>query len=134
MHTGGGWGGGQKAELREFDVCLVWSYLFTSLNHFNQELVAAAPSTRDWAGILISIVVILSIIGMVAMVVKALPPDPSHALDNDRISIEDIVGGGFRPNRDNATWLEGEFYISYITEDKILRVTTLLRLSMLPCF
>ena len=75
-----------------------------------QELVAATPSSRDWAGIFISILVILSIIGMVALVVRVLSPDTPESLNLKRISIDDIVGGGFTPNRINATWLNGKFF------------------------
>ena len=75
-----------------------------------QELVAATPSSRDWAGIFISILVILSIIGMVALVVRVLPQHNPESLNLNRISIDDIVGGGFTPNMINATWLNGKFF------------------------
>ena len=84
-----------------------------SKEYFLQELVAATPSSRDWAGIFISILVILSIMGMVALVVRVLPQDTTESLNLKRISIDDIVGGGFMPNRVNATWLDGELYFDY---------------------
>ena len=46
-----------------------------------QELVAAVPSQRNWKGMAIAILVILSVIGLVALaVVIVTPPDPGPRL------------------------------------------------------
>ena len=70
--------------------------------------MAASPSSRDWTGIFISILVILSIMGLVALVVRALPPDNSHTLHQERVSVADIVGGRFKQNNIMATWVAGK--------------------------
>ena len=46
--------------------------------------------------------------GLVALVVRALPPDHSHTLHQERVSVADIVGGRFKPNDIMATWVAGK--------------------------
>ena len=76
-------------------------------------MVAATPSSRDWVGILISILVILSIIGMVALVIRLLPPDISQSEKRKPISINEFAGGAFTPNRIDSAWIEGQLKPCY---------------------
>ena len=82
-----------------------------------QELVAATPNSRDWFGILISILVILSIIGIVALVIEMHPPDDSQALSRKQVLIDDIVTGAFTPNKVDAAWISGKPAVLVITSN-----------------
>ena len=74
-----------------------------------QELVAAVPSQRNWKGMGISIFVILSVIGLVALaVVVVTPPDPGPRLSGRRIELNDILAGKLKPRYFNGTWISGK--------------------------
>ena len=69
-----------------------------------QELVAAVPSQRNWKGMAIAILVILSVIGLVALaVVIVTPPDPGPRLRGRRIELLDILAGKLKPRYFNGT-------------------------------
>ena len=74
-----------------------------------QELVAAVPSQRNWKGMAIAILVILSVIGLVALaVVIVTPPDPGPRLRGRRILLSDILAGKLKPRYHNGTWISGK--------------------------
>ena len=88
-----------------------------------QELVAVTPNSRDWPGILISILVILSIIGMVALVIRMHPPDSSQSLSRKKITVSDVVEGSLTP-KSPLTWWVGKVYLSLAwLRVQIFRVT-----------
>lgn len=73
-----------------------------------QELVAAVPSQRNWKGMGIAILVILSVIGLVALaVVIVTPPDPGPRLRGRRIQLLDVLSGRLKPRYFNGTWISG---------------------------
>ena len=87
-----------------------------------QELVASNPEPRNWKGIVISILCILFVILLVvASVVWMTPPDPGPRVKGERIPLETILDGKFKPNPFNASWFAGtaEQYFS-ISEMKPL--------------
>ena len=74
-----------------------------------QELVAAVPSQRNWKGMAIAILVILSVIGLVALaVVIVTPPDPGPRLKGRRIELLDVISGRLKPRLHNGTWISGK--------------------------
>ena len=75
-----------------------------------QELVAAVPSQRNWKGMAIAILVILSVIGMVALAVYIVTPeDPGPRLKGRRIELRDVLFGRHKPRYFNGTWLSGKY-------------------------
>ncbi|XP_023327803.1 uncharacterized protein LOC111700951 [Eurytemora carolleeae] len=73
-----------------------------------EELVSYVPDTRNWKGILISILVILGVGGVVACTVYAItPPKGPPRVQGHRIVFNQIYNGSFRPNPTNATWISG---------------------------
>ena len=91
--------------------------------------MAATPNTRDWAGIFISILVIGSIIGLVALAVRSatsrnsqktfprfrlLPHPVDQQFGESTVSLDQVGGGKFIPNRRNATWVAGMVMVKCI--------------------
>ena len=74
--------------------------------------MAVTPNSRDWPGILISILVILSIIGMVALVIRMHPPDSSQSLSRKKITVSDVVEGSPLTPISPLTWWVGKVYLS----------------------
>ena len=73
-----------------------------------QELVASNPEPRNWKGIVISILCILFVILLVmASVVWMTPLDPGPRVKGERIRLDTILDGKFKPNPFNASWVEG---------------------------
>ena len=73
-----------------------------------QELVAAVPSQRNWKGMGIAILVILSVIGLVALAVVIItPPDPGPRIRGRRIHLMDVLSGRLKPRYFNGTWISG---------------------------
>ena len=82
---------------------------FNDANDPLQELVAAVPSQRNWKGMAIAILVILSVIGLVALaVVIVTPPDPGPRLKGRRIQLLDVLSGRLKPRYFNGTWVSGK--------------------------
>ena len=83
-----------------------------------QELVAAVPSQRNWKGMGIAILVILSVIGLVALAVVIItPPDPGPRIRGRRIHLMDVLSGRLKPRYFNGTWISGMKTIQYtVTE------------------
>jgi len=70
-----------------------------------EELVAVIPSQQNWKGIGISLVVIISVIGLVALsVVIITPPHTGPRIKGARIALHNFTSGIFSPNSHNATW------------------------------
>ena len=134
MHTGGveGW---KKSKYEYRDQLEVRSetssFLTWMLYKLLQELVATTPTSRDWNGIFISILVIASIIGresskpcflikvtwhllhlspgMVMLSVRLLPhKGVGHYEYRESITSDDLAKGRLRPNTLNASWIEGK--------------------------
>ena len=73
-----------------------------------QELVAAVPSQHNWKGIGISLFVILSVIGLVALAVVLVTPDNEGSrIPGERVKLADLVGDKFKPHSFNGTWVSG---------------------------
>jgi len=91
-------------------------------NSASQELVASNPEPRNWKGIVISILVILFVIVLVAAsVVWMTPPDPGPRVQGERIRLDTILDGKFKPNAFNASWFQGSRLV-YINIDGGLSV------------
>ena len=70
--------------------------------------MAAVPSQRNWKGMFIAILVILSVIAMVALAVHIVTPeDPGPRLKGRRILLRDVISGRHKPRYFNGTWLSG---------------------------
>ena len=77
--------------------------------------MAAVPSQRNWKGMGISIFVILSVMGLVALsVIIVTPPDPGPRLSGRRIELNDILAGNLKPRYFNGTWISGKIPFSYL--------------------
>ena len=75
--------------------------------------MAAVPSQRNWKGMGISIFVILSVMGLVALsVIIVTPPDPGPRLSGRRIELNDILSGDLKPRYFNGTWISGKIQCS----------------------
>ena len=73
-----------------------------------QELVAVIPSQQNWKGIGISLIVILSVIGLVAFAVFLMTPtDTGPRIKGARIKLENFTSGIFNPSKFNASWHSG---------------------------
>ena len=65
----------------------------------------------------ISLFVILSVIGLVALaVVVVTPPDPGPRLSGRRINLNDILAGNLKPRYFNGTWISGKipFFLFWV--------------------
>ena len=71
--------------------------------------MAAVPSQHNWKGMGISIFVILSVIGLVALAVVVVTPlDPGPRLSGRRIELKDILSENLKPRYFNGTWISGK--------------------------
>jgi hypothetical protein len=66
----------------------------------------------------ISILVIGLVVGLVALaVIIRTPPDPGPRVHGEKIRLDTILDGKFRPTAFNATWFRGEkaaFFLSHM--------------------
>merc|ERR1719412_3473398 len=73
-----------------------------------EELVAVIPSQQNWKGIGISLMVILSLLGLVALSVGIMtPPDRGPRIRGTRIQLSNLSSGIFQPVTLNASWYSG---------------------------
>ena len=71
--------------------------------------MAAVPSQRNWKGMAIAILVILSVIGLVALaVVIVTPEDPGPRFRGRRLQLLDILHARLKPRYFNGTWVSGK--------------------------
>jgi len=95
-----------------------------------EELVAVIPSQQNWKGIGISLVVILSVIGLVAFAVFLMTPtDTGPRIKGARIKLDNFTSGIFNPSKFNASWHSGSS-VSFINSKgclELLDVNTLER-------
>ncbi|XP_046645659.1 prolyl endopeptidase FAP-like isoform X1 [Daphnia pulicaria] len=71
------------------------------------ELVASAPSRKNWKGMLIAICVIFAILGCIlASVIVMTPVDDGPRVKGSRFSLEDVLGDKFQPLKFNGSWLK----------------------------
>ena len=87
---------------------------YTFNNVFFQELVTVIPSQQNWNGIVIlfSLMMILSVIGMVAFAVfLKTPTDTGPRIKGARIKLVNFTSGILQPSRFNASWHSGKYPI-----------------------
>jgi len=73
----------------------------------DEELVASTPSTKNWRGMIISIVVISSIIGLIiTAVVIITPEDDGPHQKGSRFTVDDIISGKYKVELFNGSWLQ----------------------------
>nr|CAH0102070.1 unnamed protein product [Daphnia galeata] len=73
------------------------------------ELVASAPSRKNWKGMLIAICVIFAILGCIlASVIVMTPVDDGPRVKGSRFSLEDVLGDKFQPLKFNGSWLKND--------------------------
>ena len=71
-------------------------------------MVASNPEPRNWKGIVISVLCILFVILLVALsVVWMTPPDPGPRVKGEKLRLDTILDGKFKPNDFNASWSTG---------------------------
>ena len=106
-----------------------------------QELVSIPTKSRDWKGIFISLVVIVTVMGliqvmmMMMMIMKlmtllmmrmmlqvtiqlATPPPGPPRLPTLRMEYSQLQRGHFNPNTFNATWVTGQFVLELQTNHR----------------
>ena len=80
-----------------------------SVLHFLlQELVATSGSDRNWKGMFISTVVILSILGLIALSVVVMREDDEGGPERPKVSFADFLSDSLAGNAFNGTWISGE--------------------------
>ena len=88
--------------------------------------MAIPAKSRDWKGILISLVVIATVLGLIQVthaksrmltlrmtslqitIELATPPPGPPRLPSRRMEYSQLQNGAFRPNTFNATWVTGK--------------------------
>ncbi|XP_065574443.1 inactive dipeptidyl peptidase 10-like isoform X2 [Artemia franciscana] len=82
----------------------------------SQELVNSSPSERNWRGIFIALLVIVSVCSLiVTAVVLMTPPDDGPRVRGRRLSMEDVMTDHLQAKPLNLTWIS-DFEIAYIGE------------------
>ena len=93
-----------------------------------QELVSIPTKSRDWKGIFISLVVIVTVMGLIQVMMMlmmllmmrmllqvtiqlATPPPGPPRLPTLRMEYSHLLRGHFNPNTFNATWVTGRFVL-----------------------
>jgi hypothetical protein len=67
--------------------------------------VSSAPSHRNWKGITISLLVIATVIGLVALTVLAITPAEDGArIKGHRLRLADVLADKYKPRQFNGTW------------------------------
>ena len=75
---------------------------------FWKELVASNPEPRNWRANIISLMVILLVLALVTLsVVWITPEDPGPRVRGEKIPLDHIINGKFKPNNRNASWIKG---------------------------
>ncbi len=76
-----------------------------------QELVAATPSQKNWAGIAISLFVICAVCGLILFSIYLLrPPDDGPRVKGRKIFLNDTTSKHFRGPPFNGSWISGTSY------------------------
>ena len=74
-----------------------------------QELVSMPHKSRDWKGIFISLLVILSVVGMVLISIKVVTPPPGPPrITGARMELSQLNQGAFQPNKIFTYWTTGK--------------------------
>ena len=78
------------------------------MQFFVQELVSIPAKSRDWKGIFISLLVIVSVMGMIQVTIElATPPPGPPRLNTRRMEYRQLEEKLFVPNSLNASWVTG---------------------------
>ena len=63
---------------------------------------------RNWRANLISLMVIMLVLALVTLsVVWMTPDDPGPRVKGEKIVLDNLINGKFKPNSLNATWIRG---------------------------
>ena len=80
-----------------------------------QELVSMPSKSRDWKGIFISLLVILSVVGMVLISIKVVTPPPGPPrITGARMELNQINRGEFQPNNIFTAWTSGKNIVDVV--------------------
>ena len=88
----------------------VQTYLLnpSALSLLLQELVATSGSDRNWKGMFISTLVILSILGLITLSVVIMREDEKDDLAGPKVSFADFLSDSLAGNAFNGTWISGK--------------------------
>ena len=70
--------------------------------------MATAPNQRNWRGIILALLVITFIFSMIVVsAIMLTEKDTRTPVTGTRFTLDDIVGGDFKVNPFNGSWLSG---------------------------
>ena len=74
--------------------------------------MASNPEPRNWRANIISVLVIAAVlVGVWCAVLWKTPEDPGPRVTGERLRLQQILNGDFKPNPHNATWAAAGKYI-----------------------
>ncbi|XP_014241901.1 inactive dipeptidyl peptidase 10 [Cimex lectularius] len=75
-------------------------------DNYDDELVSSNPNQRNWRGILIAMLVIMSVLALiVTSVVLLTPPDNGPRVKAGRLKLQEILSHELTPLRFNGSWI-----------------------------
>lgn len=90
--------------------------------------MAAAPSNRNWKGILIALLVICAVLGLILFsIYLLLPPNEGPRVKGRKITIDDVTSERFKTQPFNGTWISDKelLFRDYLGGLSLLNVETL---------
>ncbi|XP_052231170.1 dipeptidyl aminopeptidase-like protein 6 [Dreissena polymorpha] len=69
-----------------------------------EELIVEEKEAKNWAGIILSVVVIVIIISAVVLTVFLVTPDPAIEIVGDKLSVDDYADGSYQAFKLEVTW------------------------------
>lgn len=81
-------------------------------DNYDDELVSSNPNQRNWRGILIAILVIMSVLALiVTSVVLLTPPDSGPKINPGRLKLSEVLSHEVQPLRFNGSWISDDEFM-----------------------
>ncbi|XP_072034562.1 prolyl endopeptidase FAP-like isoform X4 [Amphiura filiformis] len=84
-----------------------------------EELVGGSTESKNWKGIVISLLVILGICGLIVVAVYIITPDLNTV---EKFTFEDIFDPRFKPKTYDIEWITGSIYIRHGEDNNLFKV------------